>query len=278
MYFFKDNCGTFDTLIPQLPKHISFLAIDFPGHGLSSPLPIGVYHYNSINLAILIRRIQKHFGWQKVSVMGHSMGGFVSFMFATSFPESVDFLVCFDFLKPLIYENVVEKRGDTIDQFLKYDRFLEENRDPPNYTMEELKQRYFEGTAGSVDLEHAHYILERNIKPSKFDSNKFYFTRDPRQKVEALFNYSHDELKEAAKKLTMPVFLSKGRESSYYEKKEYFEEVVEVVQKTSSDFRYYMVPGTHHHHLNTPESVSGLVSEFLNKYYNVEKLELANKL
>lgn len=257
---------------------MSFLAIDFPGHGLSSSLPLGIYHYNSINLAIVIRRIQRYFGWKKMSLMGHSMGGFVSFMYATSFPESVNFLICFDFLKPLIYEDMVEKRGSNIDKFLGYDRLLEEGKEPPSYTKEELKIRYYEGTAGSVDLDHAYYILERNVRPSKNDPNKFYLARDPRLKVEALTNYSREELKAAAEKLTMPVFLSRGKESPNYERKEYFEEVVEVVEKSSSDFRFFLVPGTHHHHLNTPESVSGLVSEFLNKYYKGESITLANKL
>lgn len=206
------------------------------------------------------------------------MGGFVSFVYATSFPENVYFLICFDFLKPLISENMIEKRGRYIDNFLKYDALLEKGNEPPSYTMEELKTLYYKGTAGSVDLEHAQYILERNVRPSKTNPKKFYIARDPRQKVEALFNYPREELKQAALKLTMPVFLSRGKESGDYEKREYFEEVVEVVRKASADFRFYMVPGTHHHHLNTPESVSGLLSEFLNRYYKCEKLDLLNKL
>lgn len=231
-----------------------------------------------MNLAIVIRRIQQYFGWKKMSLMGHSMGAFVSFVYATSFPQCVNFLICFDFLKPLIYENMVENRGSKIDKFLEYDKLLEVGKEPPSYTMEELKIRYYEGTAGSVDLDHAQYILKRNVKQAANNQNKFHLTRDPRQKVEAVINYPREEMKEAAKKLTMPVFLSRGKESPDYERKEYFEEVVEVVRKSSSDFRFYMVPGTHHHHLNTPESVSGLVSEFLNKYYKGEDITLANKL
>lgn len=206
------------------------------------------------------------------------MGAFTSFVYSTSFPESVEFLVCFDFLKPLIYDEMVEKRGSFIDKFLKYDRLLEEGKEPPNYTMEELKRLYHRGTGGSVDLDHAQYILERNVRPSKNNPNRFYIARDPRQKVEALFNYPREELKEAARKLTMPVFLTRGTESIDYERREYFDEVVDVVRETSCDFRFNMVPGTHHHHLNTPESVSGLLSEFLNKYYKNESIDLLNKL
>lgn len=199
--------------------------------------------------------------------MGHSMGAFTSFVYASSYPRDVDFLICFDFLKPLIYENVVETRGKHIDKFLEYDMLLAENSEPPSYTMEQLRTIWHLGSGKSVDLQHVDYILKRNIKPSKNNPEKYHITRDLRQKVEAFWNYPRDELKEAAAKLTMPVFLSRGRESTDYEKREYFDEVVEVVGQVSSDFRFHMVPGTHHHHLNTPESVSELVTEFLNTYY-----------
>lgn len=36
-----DNCGSFDTLIPYFPAHHRVIAIDIPGHGLSSHMPPG---------------------------------------------------------------------------------------------------------------------------------------------------------------------------------------------------------------------------------------------
>ncbi|GBP10884.1 Serine hydrolase-like protein [Eumeta japonica] len=41
LHGWQDNAGTWDTLIPLLPKEYSFLAIDFPGHGQSSWYPPG---------------------------------------------------------------------------------------------------------------------------------------------------------------------------------------------------------------------------------------------
>lgn len=35
----QDNAGTFDPLIELLPKDLSILCIDLPGHGLSSHIP-----------------------------------------------------------------------------------------------------------------------------------------------------------------------------------------------------------------------------------------------
>lgn len=41
----QDNCGTFDRLIPLLPKTIPVLAIDLPGHGRSSHFPTGMQYH-----------------------------------------------------------------------------------------------------------------------------------------------------------------------------------------------------------------------------------------
>lgn len=42
LHGWQDNVGTFDTLIPLLPPKLSYLSIDFAGHGLSSRLPHGM--------------------------------------------------------------------------------------------------------------------------------------------------------------------------------------------------------------------------------------------
>lgn len=48
----QDNAGTFDRLIPLLPKTISVWAIDLPGHGKSSHFPTGMqYHIFWVRLS-----------------------------------------------------------------------------------------------------------------------------------------------------------------------------------------------------------------------------------
>lgn len=202
--------------------------------------------------------------------MAHSLGAMISFVFASAYPQDVDFLVSFDFIKPLQNDRLPQVRGESIDAFLKYNAHLE--GDQPDYTMEELTKLWHDGSLGSVDLNHCKYILERNTQPSKKTVGKFYLTRDPRLKVEPLFNYPHQELLECAEKLTMPVFATKGKEALYFEKKQLYYEVLEAIKKHSRDCRFYMVDGTHHHHLNNPESFSERLADFLVKYYTDHKL------
>ena len=50
-----DNAGTFDRLVPLLPKSIYFVAVDLPGHGRSSHLPAGVPYHYTVSFCILHR-------------------------------------------------------------------------------------------------------------------------------------------------------------------------------------------------------------------------------
>lgn len=48
LHGWQDNAGTWDTLAPLLYKKRPILAIDFPGHGLSSWFPPGMsFKYNN---------------------------------------------------------------------------------------------------------------------------------------------------------------------------------------------------------------------------------------
>lgn len=202
-----------------------------------------------------------------MSVMGHSLGAILLFMYSVTYPAEVDFLVCFDFLKPLQKTNILTARAKAIDDFLKYNKHL--SNDPPCYTMEELTQMYHVGSWRSVDIDHCRYILERNTAPALNVPNKFYITRDPRLKIETFINFPREEVMEGAKRLTMPVFVSRGTLMPLNEEddKRYFYDVLDVVKEVSKDCRFYLVNGTHHHHLNTPELVAGTLSDFLKSYY-----------
>lgn len=210
--------------------------------------------------------------------MGHSLGAMLSFIFSITFPQEVNFLICFDFLKPLFDPYIVEKRGKMIDDFLRYNKYLSD--EPLIYTMDELKQMYHLGSWKSVDIDHCWYILERNTKSINSDSTKFYLTRDPRVKVGPLQNFPHEEMLEGAKRLTMPIFVSKGTENPIEDyDKQYFYEVLEVVKQTSVDCRFHLVKGTHHHHLNTPETISDFLTDFLKSYHvNEEIVSLRSNL
>lgn len=82
-----DNLGSFDLMLPLMMTPSSrYFCLDFPGHGHTTYCPD--WWYDSHMEGILaVRRVVNHFGWDKFSILGHSLGGIVGFLYAAYFPE-----------------------------------------------------------------------------------------------------------------------------------------------------------------------------------------------
>lgn len=118
LHGWQDNAGTFDRLIPLLPKEFSYLALDLPGHGKSSHYPTGMHYYVFWDGVSLIRRIANYHKWEKIKLIGHSLGGCLSFMYASSFPDAVDKFISIDIAGPTVrnFKKVASTTGDCIDR------------------------------------------------------------------------------------------------------------------------------------------------------------------
>lgn len=265
-FFFLCTSGTFDTLIPLLPSHVGYLAVDLPGHGLSSHLPNGV-SYNTFDFLYVISSIARKYKWEKISLMAHSMSAQLGYYYAGSFPDKIDMLISLDVLKPhsKASEKMVNDISRRIEAMLLHDARTESDSKPPCYAYEDLINRLHEGTFKSVTKEAAPYLLNRNIAPSTSEPSKFYFTRDNRLKG---LNYAiptHDVNLELAKRIVCPHLFIKATNSPLYEKEHFYEDVLNRL-KAKPTFKFVSVEGMHHVHLTDPTKISSEVSAFINKH------------
>nr|XP_040231228.2 probable serine hydrolase [Anopheles coluzzii] len=273
-----DNSGTFDRLIPLLPPDVSFLAIDLPGHGYSSRIPDGMSYFQ-VDCIPLILRIMREYGWSKVSLMAHSMGAVIMFIFAALFPDKVDLLIGLDALKPLSFypDRFPERMHKQVLKFIQADLRNQEKSEPPSYTYEEMMDRLYEGTAASVSRETCPYLLQRNIKPSRKFPGKYYFDRDNRMKYNVISGWSDDVNAELGKRITAPFLTVKAMDSPYPGSKEGFDQMVDILKKANPKYEVVYVPGSHHVHLTEPEHVVPVVVDFLRRYWQKE-MDVVSKL
>lgn len=269
MHGWQDNAGTFDRLIPLLPRDQSFLAIDLPGHGLTSRVPDGMSYHGMDNL-YLLNFLCKEYNWDRISLMGHSMGSILSFMYASVFPSKVDLLIQIDALKPQVLnpEMVAEGLQDRVENFMLADQRNQENSEPPSYTMEEMVEKMVSGTLGSVTEETAQFLIKRNIRRSEKYPGKFYFTRDSRLKYQYSPSFHQQVSVAVARRLDMPHLFIKATKTPFYEHKKYFDEVIDVL-KQNKHFEMHNIDSTHHLHLTEPEKVAPIISEFIVKHRSV---------
>jgi pimeloyl-ACP methyl ester carboxylesterase len=103
LHGFMDAAGTFSSVAPKLAAagHVVY-APDFRGFGSGVRVPDGAYYHFAdyvFDLAELVSRITRRPA-QKVTVIGHSMGGTVATLYAGTFPERVAKLITLEGLGP----------------------------------------------------------------------------------------------------------------------------------------------------------------------------------
>lgn len=266
LHGWQDNAGSFDKLIPLLPKHLSYLAIDIPGHGRSSWYPAGM-NYQPFDYVNVINIIRKEYGWENVSLICHSMGSIVGFNYCGLYPDRVDLMVGIDALKSHIRnkERVAPVLQYCYDNLLIADERNRNKTEPPAYSYDETVQRLNEATNGSVTLETCKYILRRNLRKSEKYPEKYFFARDNRLKYSGFMHLPQEVSIEFAKRMEMPYLFIKASKSPYYEKKEYFDEMINVMKNSNKNFEWHFIEGTHHLHLTSPETISEILCNFIKK-------------
>lgn len=267
MHGWQDNAGSFDRLIPLLPKDVSFLCLDMLGHGHSSRMPHGTQYHGIDNLYYL-NLVLNELKMEKVSLMAHSMGSIMTFLFASVFPDKVNLAIGIDALKPHIWRpfkvpGYIEKQ---VKNFIKADIRNQIDSEPPAYSYDEIVERWCKATNNSITKEVAPYMMKRNIAESTKNPGNYYFTRDSRIKSNYSTNLPQEVSLELAKRIQIPYLFMKATKSPYYEDKKYFDETIEIL-KQNELFQLEFVEATHHLHLTHPEIVAPIVSKFLEKYW-----------
>lgn len=98
LHGWQDNAATFDRLAPLLPQfHI--VAMDFAGHGFSDWRPEGT-RYHTVDHVDDVLAVVDALGWEKFSLLGHSMGAGIGVLLAGAMPERIGRLMLIDGIGP----------------------------------------------------------------------------------------------------------------------------------------------------------------------------------
>lgn len=263
LHGWADNCGTFNTLIPLLPKECRYVAVDLSGHGWSSHRPPGVF-YNFPGYLLDVRRVIDALQWSKFSIIGHSMGGNIAGMFSSLYPEMVDALVLLDsygFL-PTDPKEMLEVMRQGTDQMIEYEKMTRE-KTRRVYTYENAVERLL--AANPTLSEHSvRILLERGIVEVE---GGVAFTRDFRINLKNTSRISFEQALELQSGIQAPVLVVIAEDGfeKLFVKPEHrpFTSAILQAYRDRNHSVVVTVPGDHHIHLNNPEVIAPLVSDFL---------------
>ncbi|XP_043645289.1 probable serine hydrolase [Drosophila teissieri] len=262
LHGWQDNCGSFDRLCPLLPADTSILAIDLPGHGKSSHYPMGMQYFIFWDGICLIRRIVRKYNWKNVTLLGHSLGGALTFMYAASFPTEVEKLINIDIAGPTVRgtQRMAEGTGRALDKFLDYETLPESKQ--PCYSYDEMIKLVLDAYDGSVDEPSVRVLMNRGMRhnPSK---DGYLFARDLRLKISLLGMFTAEQTLAYARLIRCRVLNIRGIPGMKFETPQVYADVIATLRENAAKVVYVEVPGTHHLHLVTPELVAPHVNQFL---------------
>ncbi|XP_060754880.1 serine hydrolase-like protein isoform X2 [Neoarius graeffei] len=260
LHGWSDNSGSFNTLIPLLPADWRCVAVDLPGHGLSSHRPAGVF-YTFLSYITDVRHIIEALQWKHFSIIGHSMGGNIGGMFCALYPNMVEALVLLDsygFL-PVDVKRMsrIMKRG--IEEMMEYEK-KKPDRKERIYTYEAAKERLKAANQFLSD-KSVEILLERGVQ--EVDGG-VVFTRDIRINLTNIQRHTLEQCLQMQSEINTKVLVllaSQGLQKTVPQPEELATPLLKGWTREKNTI--VTVEGDHHVHLNNPERVAPIITDFL---------------
>lgn len=246
-----DNAASFDLLAPLLPEcHI--VAIDLPGHGLSShPAKSSTLHM--LDIAIVAILIAKELGWDSFALLGHSLGAVISNVVAGTLHDKIKWVVAIDALGAITCPAPLSPT--------QFRRFIESlltskpDKAPPCYnTFNDALQARL--NANHMKETSARVLVERGLM--QLDEGQWTWRTDPRLLMPLAQLFTEEQVLAYLQEITAPVCFIKA-DNGY----PFPEALANARFKSLQQGKLYTLPGQHHVHLDSPELVADTIHTFL---------------
>lgn len=254
-----DNAGSFDRLVPLLPRNYYYVCIDLPGHGMSSHFPTGI-PLDHFYYVIVIKRVLDFLKWERYSYLGHSFGAILGLVHSSLYPERVEKLMCLDLDSP------IPVTDDELLLSLRYNQdYTIQTETDENivklYSKEEAIQALVGYRLSRLNLQAAKAMLKRSLV--EVGKNKYRFNHDRRLNVGvfALFNASQHQA--IHKQIKSPVLIISSSELSFVSDDGSHSARFYTDNK---DNRFVTVEGDHDVHMNNPERVAPHICQYLGSF------------
>jgi len=178
------NCRFWDRLASALAPHHRLIAMDLRGRGLSDKPPAG---YSIKHHCKDIAALMDDLGLERPVLMGHSLGAFISLVFAAQYPARVDRLILVDGGGKLsegqmakVFAGIkpsLDRLGKIFPSFEAYLSLMKQAPylQPWNSYMETYFRYEIEKTQRGIRSRvHPKHIEEEAKNLGKVDSRKFY--------------------------------------------------------------------------------------------------------
>lgn len=246
-----DNAASFVPLMPELAA-FDLVALDLPGHGASAHRLPG-YDYVFVDWIHDVLDALDALGWERAHLLGHSMGGAIATVVATSAPARIDKLALIEALGPL--PGSPEDAAHKLQQAVAARRAFDGARAPR--VIADIETAVNARLQASPMARHAaRLIVERNLRAVE---DGFVWRSDPRLTLPSHIRTGEAFVRSWLRAIEAPTLLIAADPApSYFPAESRSERLAEL-----RDGRLELIVGGHHLHMEQPERVGGLLRGFL---------------
>lgn len=246
-----DNAASFAPLAPYL-KDFRLIAIDFPGHGLSSHAPIGCYFHFVDYIADVIN-IMDQLSLSKCALLGHSLGAGIASIVAGVVPERVSALGLIDGIGPI---SVSESQMPDLMRKSISEYSQLSNKQLTHYSNKE-EAVLARLSASKMLKTSVELLVSRGLKDT---GQGFIWRTDPRLTLKPLVLFAESQIAPFLKNISSATCLLRPAPGWPFDEK-VFTNRVNLLQKVE----VHRIKGDHHIHMDSPEIVGPILNEFFKR-------------
>jgi pimeloyl-ACP methyl ester carboxylesterase len=226
------------------------VALDLKGHGRSSHLASGWYHY--VDYFDDLRAVLDHFGWERVAWLGHSLGGTHASLFAALYPERVDTLLLIEALGPLTAtpEQSLDQLRRGIDERAAFAK-----RRPLRVFPDLESAIAVRMAASGLSHDAAKPIVERGVDAV---DGGFVWSSDAKLTLASPQRYTEAQILAMLRGIRTRTLLILAEPATSYLQDSMMAPRIACVD----DIEVVRIAGNHHVHLEAPEKVFAAITEF----------------
>jgi pimeloyl-ACP methyl ester carboxylesterase len=244
-----DNAASFARLAPML-ETLHLVAVDLPGHGRSDGLP-AVCSRHFVDWVPVVLEAADAIGWQRFSLMGHSMGAGIATLVPAVARERIERLVLLEGMGPL--SSSADGAPEQLARALQSEVAVALKEPNVHQDLEAAVAARMKNS----DLDHAsaRLLVERGVVQVP---RGVRFTFDPRLKTSSRMRLTGGQVLAFLGGIECPVLAVRAAQGWPFP-----EQIVARRLEAIADLRTTRVEGGHHVHLTHPERVAPVIREFV---------------
>jgi pimeloyl-ACP methyl ester carboxylesterase len=245
-----DNAASFVPLAAQL-RGVDLVCPDFPGHGRSAHLPPGA-DYSFAAAVHSVLDIADALGWDRFTLLGHSMGAGIGSLVAAACPERIARFVAIEALGALaeLPEHTVRRLRDAVVATRALRRKqLRVFPDIASAVRARMK-------ANALSEPVARLLVERGL--AAVDGG-FAWSSDPRLTLPTMIRTTEEQVRDLVSGITSPTLIVYAEPAQPY--------LPDPLRRARAALlpngALRVLQGGHHLHMEDPAAVAAAIGEFL---------------